>query len=398
MPFAPAALMSPSTELEVKMAEQIFTNAKIVLGDEVVSGTIAINKGHITDISEGSSSVPQALDMGGDYVMPGLVELHTDNLEKHMTPRPKTEWPPIAAAVAHDNQVASAGITTVFDAIAIGDVHDGSERIRRLNDSINSLTEAKEKNLLRADHLVHLRCEVSYRGMREALDTMSRHKLVKMLSIMDHTPGQRQFVSLDAYYTYYQGKYGLTDDQMRSFIEERKEDQRQYSIPHRRYVVGTAKELNLALASHDDATSEHVAEAVEDGITVAEFPTTMEAAKASHEAGLGVMMGGPNLVRGGSHSGNIAAGDLAKEGYLDIISSDYVPHSLLHGAMLLFDDLDDYDLPRAIRLVSKTPAERVGLTDRGEIAIGKRADLIHVHHSPHHPVVRGVWREGIRVS
>ncbi|MBE7638636.1 alpha-D-ribose 1-methylphosphonate 5-triphosphate diphosphatase [Sneathiella sp. P13V-1] len=380
------------------MAEQIFTNAKIVLADEVIHGSIAVNKGHITDISETPSHLPQALDMGNDYIMPGLVELHTDNLEKHMTPRPKTEWPPIAAAVAHDNQVASAGITTVFDAIAVGDVNDGSARIKRLNDSINSLTDAKEKNLLRADHLVHLRCEVSFSGMREALDRLSSHKLVKMLSIMDHTPGQRQFVSLDAYYTYYQGKYGLNDEQMKVFIQDRKDDQERYSVPHRRHVVETARSLDLALASHDDATEEHVREAVEDGITVAEFPTTMEAAAASHKAGLGVMMGGPNLVRGGSHSGNIAAGDLAKEGYLDIISSDYVPHSLLHGAMLLFDDMEGYDLPRAIRLVSKNPAESVGLTDRGEISIGKRADLIHVHHSPHHPVIRGVWREGMRVS
>ncbi|HCK18352.1 MAG TPA: phosphonate metabolism protein PhnM, partial [Thalassospira sp.] len=154
----------------------------------------------------------------------------------------------------------------------------------------------------------------------------------------------------------------------------------------------------LALASHDDATEAHVAEAVADKMTVAEFPTTLEAAKASHEGGLGVMMGGPNLVRGGSHSGNVAAGDLAKQGYLDIISSDYVPHSLLHGAMKLFDEFEGYDLPRAIRTVSLNPATQVGLDDRGEIALGKRGDLIRVHHSPHHPIVRGVWREGLRVS
>ncbi|WP_336233070.1 alpha-D-ribose 1-methylphosphonate 5-triphosphate diphosphatase [Thalassospira sp. CH_XMU1458] len=380
------------------MTEQIFTNAKLVLANEVIDGAVQVKDGKISDISDRPSNLPGAEDMGGDYLMPGLVELHTDNLDKHLTPRPKTRWPATAAVVAHDNQVASAGITTVFDAVSIGDVNEGSERIVRLIESVNALEHALENALLRADHKLHLRCETSFPGMVEALGQLIDLPLVSMLSVMDHTPGQRQFVSLDAYYTYYQGKYGLNDEEMRKFIATRRRDAELYSEKHRRHVVEQAHAKGLALASHDDATAEHVAEAVADKMTVAEFPTTLEAAKASHEGGLGVMMGGPNLVRGGSHSGNVAAGDLAKHGYLDIISSDYVPHSLLHGAMKLFDEFEGYDLPRAIRTVSLNPATQVGLDDRGEIAVGKRGDLIHVHHSPHHPIVRGVWREGVRVS
>ena len=380
------------------MTEQIFTNAKLVLANEVIDGAIQIKDGLITDISDSPSNLPGAEDMGGDYLMPGLVELHTDNLDKHLTPRPKTRWPATAAVIAHDNQVASAGITTVFDAVSIGDVNEGSERIVRLIESVKALENALENALLRADHKLHLRCETSFPGMADALGQLIDLPLVSMLSVMDHTPGQRQFVSLDAYYTYYQGKYGLNDEEMRKFIATRRRDSELYSEKHRRHVVEQAHAKGLALASHDDATAEHVAKAVTDKMTVAEFPTTLEAAKASHEGGLGVMMGGPNLVRGGSHSGNVAAGDLAKHGYLDIISSDYVPHSLLHGAMKLFEEFDGYDLPRAIRTVSLTPATQVGLNDRGEIAVGKRGDLIRVHHSPHHPIVRGVWREGVRVS
>ncbi len=380
------------------MEEQIFTNAVIVMANETVQGTLVLRDERIYDISPGNSALPVAIDMGGDLVMPGLVELHTDNLEKHMTPRPKTEWPSLAAIIAHDNQVAGAGITTVFDAISVGDVKDGSARIKRLQEMVDGLAHTKKENLLRADHLIHLRCEVSYPAMQETLDHLCDNELVKMFSVMDHTPGQRQFVSLEAYYIYYQGKYGLSDEEMETFIAQRRQDQQRYSAENRQYVVQTAHRKKLALASHDDATKDHVAEAVTDRMTVAEFPTTLEAAKESHEQGLAVMMGGPNLVRGGSHSGNVAAGDLAKGGYLDILSSDYVPHSLLHGAILLYENFEGYDLPRAIRAVTKTPADSVGLTDRGEIAIGKRADLIHVHHSPHHPVIRGVWREGKRVS
>tara|TARA_R110001583_G_scaffold140307_2_gene292568 strand:- start:15091 stop:16233 length:1143 start_codon:yes stop_codon:yes gene_type:complete len=380
------------------MTEQIFTNAKIVLANDVIDGAIQIKNGIITDISDRAFDLPGAEDLGGDYLMPGLVELHTDNLDKHLTPRPKTRWPATAAVVAHDNQVASAGITTVFDAVSIGDVNEGSERIVRLVESVEALALAQDNNLLRADHKLHLRCETSFPGMADALGKMVDLALVKMLSVMDHTPGQRQFVSLDAYYTYYQGKYGLNDEAMSMFVATRKRDSELYSAKNRRLVVEAAHARGLALASHDDATTAHVAEAISDKMTVAEFPTTLEAARASHEAGLGVMMGGPNLVRGGSHSGNVAAGDLARNGYLDIISSDYVPHSLLHGAMKLFDDFDGYDLPRAIRTISLNPATQVGLSDRGEIAVGKRGDLIRVHHSPHHPIVRGVWREGVRVS
>jgi alpha-D-ribose 1-methylphosphonate 5-triphosphate diphosphatase len=380
------------------MTEQIFTNAKIVLANDVIDGAIQIKNGIITDISDRAFDLPGAEDLGGDYLMPGLVELHTDNLDKHLTPRPKTRWPATAAVVAHDNQVASAGITTVFDAVSIGDVNEGSERIVRLVESVEALALAQDNNLLRADHKLHLRCETSFPGMADALGKMVDLALVKMLSVMDHTPGQRQFVSLEAYYTYYQGKYGLNDEAMSMFVATRKRDSELYSAKNRRLVVEAAHARGLALASHDDATTAHVAEAISDKMTVAEFPTTLEAARASHEAGLGVMMGGPNLVRGGSHSGNVAAGDLARNGYLDIISSDYVPHSLLHGAMKLFDDFDGYDLPRAIRTISLNPATQVGLSDRGEIAVGKRGDLIRVHHSPHHPIVRGVWREGVRVS
>ncbi|MDX1737670.1 MAG: alpha-D-ribose 1-methylphosphonate 5-triphosphate diphosphatase [Alphaproteobacteria bacterium] len=380
------------------MSESIFTNAKIVLADDVVEGSLCIKDGAITDISTGNSSLPAALDMGNDYIMPGMVELHTDNLEKHLMPRPKAHWPALSAVIAHDNEIISAGITTVFDSLAIGDADEDSPRVKRLPDMINGLELCRKDKLLRADHLLHLRCEVSFGTMEAAVRKVIDNDMVRLISVMDHTPGQRQFVSLDAYYTYYKGKLGYTDSEMAEFITQRRSDQKAFSANNRRFVVAEAHRRGYALASHDDATKEHVAEAVDDKMTVAEFPTTLEAAQSSHENGLSVLMGGPNVVRGGSHSGNIAATDLAKEGYLDIISSDYVPHSMLHAAMILFEDLDNYDLPKAIRTVTKTPAESVGLFDRGEIAIGKRADLIHVHHTPHHPVIRSVWSEGRRVS
>ncbi|RED44870.1 alpha-D-ribose 1-methylphosphonate 5-triphosphate diphosphatase [Aestuariispira insulae] len=380
------------------MREEVFTNANIVLAGEVIHGTIQIRDGQIADLASGCSMLPGAMDLEGDFLLPGFVELHTDNMEKHMTPRPKTEWPSVSAAVAHDGQLAISGITTVLDAVALGDVKEGSSRITRLKEMIGGMRNAREAGLLRVEHFLHLRCEVSYPDLPAALDGLATEPGVKMFSVMDHTPGQRQFVSMDAYYTYYQGKFGLTDREMDAFIAARKREQQEYSHRYRQMVVELARSYDITLASHDDATLAHVEEAVEDGMSVAEFPTTLEAAAASHAAGLKVMMGGPNIVRGRSHSGNVSARDLAAEKVLDVISSDYVPHSLLQAAMILHDDFDHIALPDAIRLISKNPAESIGLDDRGEILPGKRADLVHMHHSPHHPVIRGVWSGGHRVA
>ena len=184
------------------MAECVFTNTRIVRADEVFRGSLAVADGEIHDLDGSPSALPGAIDLEGDYLMPGFVELHTDNLEKHMTPRPKTDWPSTAAVIAHDGQLAISGITTVLDALALGDVDQGSARVRRLNDMIDGICGAVGGGLLRADHYLHLRCEISYPDLPRALDGAVDNDRVRMISVMDHTPGQRQFAKLDAYYTY----------------------------------------------------------------------------------------------------------------------------------------------------------------------------------------------------
>jgi len=380
------------------MSDMILTNAKIVTADDIVEGTLVVRNGRIEDVSSSITTADGAVDLEGDLVIPGLVELHTDSLEGHMTPRPSTDWPATAAVIAHDSQIASAGITTVFDAIAVGALTETSARIRRLTEMVDALQAGIDSKVLRADHFLHLRCEVSFPNLRELLEPLINHDLVRLVSVMDHTPGQRQFVREDLYRVYYQGKFGFTDKEMERFIGEQKAKQAKHGTNNRKYVVERARDKGISLASHDDATQAHVQEARSDGMSIAEFPTTVEAAQASRKQGMSVMMGGPNVVRGGSHSGNVSARDLADKDVLDIISSDYVPSSLLHAAFLLNETVDHISLPKAVAMVSKTPADSVGLTDRGEIAVGKRADLVRVHRSPYHPIVRSVWREGSRIT
>ncbi|MHB2265982.1 alpha-D-ribose 1-methylphosphonate 5-triphosphate diphosphatase [Aliihoeflea sp. PC F10.4] len=377
-------------------AETVFTNARIVLADEVVEGSVLVRDGRIAAIDTGTSRAGE--DMGGDYLTAGLVELHTDHLEGHYSPRPGVRWNAIAAVQAHDAQVATSGITTVFDCLRMGSDEDGGFDPQEMRDLADAIETAQAEGRLRSDHYIHLRCEVSAPDVLDAFDRFRGDGRVRLASLMDHAPGQRQFQTMDQYTLYYKVKRGLTDDQFATFVTRRQEQSARYSAPHRRAIGEHCRGASVTLASHDDATLDHVDEALRDGVRLAEFPTSVEAARASHDAGLSVLMGAPNIVRGGSHSGNIAARDLAEAGILDVLSSDYVPSSLIFAAFQLADEVEAISLPQAMSLITEKPARTVGLTDRGLIEEGRRADLIRVRRDHGVPVVRSVWRAGERVA
>jgi alpha-D-ribose 1-methylphosphonate 5-triphosphate diphosphatase len=380
-------------------SETILGNARLVLADRVIEqGWVAFADGRIAEFGEGNAPAG-AEDARGDLVMPGLIELHTDHLEAHYVPRPKVFWDATAAVVSYDGQLATCGITTVLDSLRVWR-EDGAEDVDgRAGILAAAVTSAREADLLRADHFLHLRCEIPMPDVVEEAKELIGRPDVRLMSLMDHTPGQRQFRDEVKLRDYYRGKGGgMTDAELDVLFARRFAYQKAYAETNMRAIVALAHEYNIPLASHDDTTDENVADAVRDRVAVAEFPTTKEAARGLHEAGIDILMGAPNLVRGGSHSGNIAAIDLAREGMLDILSSDYIPSSLLMAALQLPRDAPAIDLASAVRTVTKTPAEAVGLADRGEIAVGKRADIIRVHVAQSTPVVRSVWREGRRVA
>jgi alpha-D-ribose 1-methylphosphonate 5-triphosphate diphosphatase len=378
-------------------AEQIFTNARVVTAEQEFVGTLVLRDGVIVQVEEGVSGLPQAQNLGGDYLLPGLVELHTDNLEKYMSPRPGVDWPSASAVQTHDAQIVSAGITTVFDALAIGDVNPRGKRMQQLPAMLEAIAEASAAGHLRADHRLHLRCELCHPDTLAVFRDLLEHPLVQLVSVMDHSPGQRQFAQEEKYREYYMGKYHLSEAEMDTFIKEQVANSIEYSARHRRAIVEDCHAHGVSVASHDDATLAHVQESAGFGMSIAEFPTTLAAAKASHELGLQVLMGAPNIVRGGSHSGNIAAAELARHGVLDILSSDYYPASLLQAALLLAAQDNNYDLPRAIATVSRAPAQAAGLTDRGEIRVGLRADLVQAQVHEGQAVIQQVWRQAKRV-
>jgi alpha-D-ribose 1-methylphosphonate 5-triphosphate diphosphatase len=387
--------------------ETVLSNASIVLGEESLHGSVLIRDGVIADISSGPNAVGEDLD--GDHLLPGLVELHTDHVEYHFSPRPGVRWDPLPAVLASDAQLAAAGATTVFDAVRIGSEpgnrEDAGASARDLADSIELAADA---GLLRADHAIHVRCEVSTEDCLDSFGDFVDDPHVRLVSVMDHTPGQRQFADIEAYKRNYLAKLRLSESEFEAFVAPRRERSARYADSHRRAIAKLAAERGLTLATHDDATADHVAESVELGARISEFPTTVLSAGVAAERGQLIVMGAPNIVRGGSQSGNVAATELLGLGLLHILSSDYVPASPLQAVFQLAAE-GVLGLPEGARLTSGNPAQAVGLDDRGEIAVGKRADLVRVraHDLPatgRHPrglrvpVVRGVYRQGARVA
>lgn len=378
--------------------ELLLANAQLVLADQVITGAIAIEQGVITDITEGDRVPSGAVNCAGDLVLPGLVELHTDNVERHMEPRPEVDWPHLSALLAHDAELASVGITTVFDAMRVGSIHSGkkgnySDYARSL---ANELLAARADGLFKISHFLHLRAEICSETLLEELAAFGPEDRVGIVSLMDHTPGQRQFRDLKALKAYVAKKRGMNDAEFEEHVQNLLNLQARFGAKHEAGALVEAMRLGAVIASHDDTTAEQVATSAKNGVGFAEFPTTIEAATACRDKGIAVMMGAPNLIRGGSHSGNVAAKELARAELLDIVSSDYVPAALLLSAFQLSEIWND--LPRAVATVTQNPAKAAGLSDRGALRTGLRGDVVRVRSVDQTPILRGVWSQGRQVG
>lgn len=380
------------------MNDTVLTNARVVLRDEVLPhATLRLVGGVIADIDAGLSHAGGAIDCHGDLLLPGLIELHTDNLERHVTPRPKVAFPMQGAMQAHDAEIASVGITTVLDAIGIGDPYDEGFRSCDQSELLRVLDSLEAAGVLRADHLIHVRCELPAPNARALFEPFAHHPRLRLLSLMDHTPGQRQWTDIEHARTHYAGKNGWSDARFDAEVRIAPQRQAEHAAPNRAWFADYARRHGVALATHDDTTALHVDEALALGASMSEFPTSLAAARRARSLGLCTVAGAPNVVRGGSHSGNVSALELAREGVLDALSSDYVPSSLLQAAWRLTRDAG-FSLPEAVSVVTRGPARACGLHDRGEIKVGLRADLLRVREVAGSPVVCEVRVRGRRVA
>jgi len=373
--------------------ETVFANARVVLADGVMTGGVIVRGGRIVSVDDGAMPAGP-LDMDGDFLIPGIVDVHTDNLERQVQPRQNARWPSRSALLAHDAQCAAAGVTTVLDALCLGDLGFNELRKQTFLDGVCDLDALEGTGLLKAEHFLHLRCEMPAPDMPELFRPVAGHARVRMISVMDHCPGVGQYADLD-YYRRLRRKDGFSLEYIEGRIQELQAMRARWRNPNRAIVLDLARAHGVVLASHDDRTDEEIAENIADGISISEFPVTMTAAQAAKRAKMDVIAGAPNIVRGGSHSGNVKVADLVEERAVDALASDYVPVSLVEAAFRCA--AGGVDLPRAIGMVSAEPARMAGLTDRGTIAPGMRADLVRVRLHDGHPVVRQVWRAGERV-
>ena len=377
---------------------QTFANARLVERNRVRHGWLRVEKGLIAEIGDGEppgGSAGETVDAGGAFIAPGLIDIHTDSLEKHIAPRVQVRWNPVSAAISHDTQIVGSGITTVFDALAFTGGRSNSNRAKIIAPMVQGLRRAIELDALRAEHFLHLRCEVADPGILSLVEPFAGDPLVRLISIMDHTPGQRQFRDVGKWK---EAHAAFTDEDLDTLIRRKISAQDELAPQQSRAIAELAIEMGAVVASHDDETAGHIALAESLSVSIAEFPVTMEAARAARAKGMAIVMGAPNMVCGGSHSGNISASALASEGLLDILASDYMPVSMLQGALMLTQPPHEWSVQDALATVTSRPAEAVGLDDRGALAVGKRADLLQFRLAGDVPVIAGVWRAGARVG
>ena len=370
------------------------SDARIVTPRGIVEGALRIEDGLITGIGPARAG----MELGGAFLIPGIVDLHTDHVERHTHPRVGVIWPLLAALMAHDAVVISGGTTTVFDSLSVGASMKRPERREILEPLVAALAEGQAAGVFRADHLLHLRCEISDPETMALLDATIAHPLTRLVSVMDHTPGDRQSPDVAKWFDHMIYEMEVDATTGRVMMDDLLERSRSMGQTVRAHVVAKSRAASLPVMSHDDRSADQADQAAAEGMAISEFPTTLVAAQRAREKGMSIVMGAPNYLRGGSQSGNIAVAELLSHGLVDALASDYVPRSLLDAAFRLAADPDmPHDLPAAIALVSDAPARMAGLSDRGRIAEGLRADLVAVRVVAGQPVVQAVWRQGKQV-
>jgi len=377
---------------------------RIVLPDRIIErGAIQIKHGHIKAIVEGSGP-DNGTPMDGLIAIPGLIDLHGDMLERDVEPRPNARFPAGLGLIELDKRLAGAGITTAYAAISFSWKRDdirSQENAVRLIDAIHDLNDR-----LLVDMRVHARFEVNNPLTGPVLSELLDAKKVQLVSIMDHTPGQGQYGDVDRYLDFMRRWLGVdltgVDDDLqerlitalRSKITAKVEEPRDWNVIAD--VMRVALAHNIPVASHDDDTLLKVREQAEMGVTISEFPVTVEAARAARDHGMHVIMGAPNAYRGQSTSNNLSAMDAIRAGLVDILATDYYPAAMLHTAFKLAKD-GIMPLVESVKLVSTNAADAMHLSDRGRIEEGLSADLVLVEDGPDYPRVRGTIRHGVPI-
>jgi alpha-D-ribose 1-methylphosphonate 5-triphosphate diphosphatase len=367
------------------MNEFAIVNATIVLPDRVLDGgAVRVKDGLIAEATPTAAALGERpanqIDAVGAYLLPGIVELHNDGYEYELNPRPGANIPAPLAFATFERQLVSAGVTTEFHAISFMNRPSTGRSVSAAERASTYIAELRKDGFRPVDHQILHRLDVWSPDVLDMVFASVDRMPVRYLSLNDHTPGQGQFRDIDGYiarmkaYEETRGNTPLDVDGMLATIAERAADTETLPAIYGR-LRAEHERRPLMIATHDDDSPQKVDFGWGLGARVAEFPVTVEAARRQRELGMPIMVGAPNIVRGGSQSGNLDARELIRLGLVDVICADYHAASLLPSAFMLADE-GLMDLPTAVRMLSFNPARAVGLTDRGAIVPGLSADLV----------------------
>lgn len=366
----------------------ILRSTNVLIDGAFKSADIVIQGQEITAVKE-YKTLDVAIDLGDRRVVPGFVDLHSDAIEKEIEPRPGARFPAAMAVVELDKKLSMAGITTMYHAIGFNDeaLHKGrgTEQAKELVEEIHEANSAH----LGVDNLIHVRFEITSHTSIATIKKLTEEGKVDMLSVMDHSPGQGQFRSIEKWKYYHLKAYNLDENEIDAYLKDKKS---KVSAEIVEDIVKFALSYDIPVLSHDDDSKEKLNTLKDLGITFSEFPLSLEVAKMAKEMNIATGMGAPNVVRGGSQSGNIAAKELIKEGVCDYLCSDYHPASMLLSPYRLKEDVG-LSLEEGFAMISSTPAKLASLQNRGEIKEGYLADIAVIDES-HFPKVVLTFKSG----
>ena len=367
------------------------TNARLITTNQVIEdASLLIEDGHIAAINPESTNNVNSISLNNQYLLPGLVDLHCDAIETEIEPRSNAFFPVDFAVAQVDRINAGVGITTPFHAISFSHEEFGVRNNEIATQIVHALHDYQPQQLV--NNQVHCRYEITDPTGLPILINLLEENAIHLISLMDHTPGQGQFKSLQAFQDYLTNNHNRTVAEAQT-IAARKVEQGGYALERVKTLISKALSKGIQIASHDDDNPERIISMEELGVHISEFPINLETAIAAQKSGLMTVFGAPNLLRGQSQSGSIKAIDDIKNQVCDALCGDYSPASLLAAAFRI-PELEDWSLPEAIKLVTSNPAKAANMMDRGEIAVGKRADLIAVKHDNSFPQVTTTWVDG----
>lgn len=375
------------------------SDLRVILPDGILEdGSLRIAGGRIAEIIDGPAPAP-ALRAPGMIAMPGIIDLHGDMLERDIEPRPRAYFPVDLALYELDKRMAAAGITTAYAAVSFAWREEDLRSQQKAVEIIETVNARRAELLV--DVRVHARFEVTNPATAPILRDLLERRLVDLISIMDHTPGQGQYGDVDRYVEFITRWLGFKPEnleetllnQVKDAIADQITQARDWQIVEE--VIALGAQYGVPVASHDDDTVEKVARQAALGVSISEFPVSLEAARAARDHDMHVIMGAPNAYRGGSNTGNLSALAAVEAGLVDILATDYVPVAPLHAAFRIAE-LGVLPLHESIKLVSQHPAEAMNLHDRGRLAVGASADLVLVGQGAHHRV-HGTIRGGVPI-